>query len=110
MTKRWISLLSIAAVLLVLGAAISFCFVRPIGNPPTPSGTLHFTSDDEALMAELLPLDGDEPLRPAFRVKDSEPLIVPAGSYRLRLSSPGRLSETLLVEAVGGPDTPLAVK
>jgi hypothetical protein len=97
------ALVLIAAACLVMAASRNF-FARP------PMAPLHFTSDNPTLFAELLPLDGDELLRPPFRIMDSEPLQVPAGSYRLRVISLGWLSETRRVDAVPGHDAPLPVK
>ncbi len=53
-------------------------------------------ASDEPQTAELLD-DADRPVVPAFAVPMQQPVAVPRGEYRLRLSAPGQLSETWFV-------------
>jgi hypothetical protein len=79
-------------------------------RPQRPKVRLHFVTSDTKLFGELLPLDGDEPVRPAFPIPGSEPFEVPAGSYRLRLTAPGWLSDTRRIDALGDSDGPIHVE
>ena len=59
---------------------------------------LSLATRDPLLQAEILPLSGMQPIRPAFSLPTRQPVAVPPGSYRVRLSSPGTLSETHRLE------------
>jgi outer membrane protein assembly factor BamB len=64
-------------------------------------GTLMLTTPDgSALTAEILPEHGDEPVVPPLTLPMQEPISLPAGHYRLRLSSPvsGVQGETFLMD------------
>jgi hypothetical protein len=63
-------------------------------------GYVNFSSQGPPLAAEVLHEQRDEPAGPRFTVPTQEPLALPAGNYRLRLTTTNRLSETfhLLVE------------
>jgi serine/threonine protein kinase/outer membrane protein assembly factor BamB len=56
-------------------------------------GHILLKSDRPPLVSELLD-QRDELAVPSFTVPTQEPIAIPAGEYRLRLSAPGRLSET----------------
>jgi hypothetical protein len=60
-------------------------------------GWLSLTTDGPMLRAEVLEAEGEDPVVPSFTIPRSEPLTLPAGWYRLRVSAPGQLSETYQV-------------
>jgi tRNA A-37 threonylcarbamoyl transferase component Bud32 len=64
------------------------------------------------LVAEVLEADQDRPVLPSFTVPTAEPVALPAGSYRVRLSAPGRPAETsqLLVDSGIGPNLTVGLK
>ncbi len=64
-------------------------------------GRLLLTTDGPYLKAEVLN-DRDEAVVPAFTVPAQDWVLLAPGSYRVRLSSPGLLSETLSVEIERG--------
>ncbi len=63
-------------------------------------GHVGLKTDGPNLVAEVLEAGQDRPVVPSFTVPTTEPVTLPAGSYRLRLSTPGQAAETtqLLVE------------
>jgi outer membrane protein assembly factor BamB/tRNA A-37 threonylcarbamoyl transferase component Bud32 len=62
-------------------------------------GSFQIATDGGAFRAEVLDENG-EAVVPSFTVPNDQPMSLPSGAYRLRLSAPGRLSQTyqLLVE------------
>ena len=56
-------------------------------------GQLVFTTEGPALAAEVVAGEDDQLVVPKFTVPTQEPLDLPEGHYRLRLSTPYRLSE-----------------
>jgi hypothetical protein len=111
MTARRARLLTAAAVVVALGTVAYVATSRYFpSRPPRAKARLHFVTTDPRLYGELLPLDGDEPVRPVFLISGSEPFAVPAGSYRLRLTARGWLSATRLVDAFGDSDEPIRVE
>jgi outer membrane protein assembly factor BamB/tRNA A-37 threonylcarbamoyl transferase component Bud32 len=123
---RWLRKQRRSAVLTAVTAAVSVVLVLAAllawrWYTAWRQGSFALTSEDVALEAEVLDQQG-EPVLPAFTVPARPPVALPGGAYRVRLSWPGRLSETygLLVEqglhrsfAVGPDDrrlgAPLAV-
>jgi serine/threonine protein kinase len=63
-------------------------------------GHIRLKTDGPSLVADVLEADEDRPIMPSFTVPTAEPFDLPEGSYRLRLSGPGRATETtqLLVD------------
>ena len=63
-------------------------------------GHVGLKTDGPNLVAEVLEAGQDRAVMPSFTVPTTEPVALPAGSYRLRLSTPGQAAETtqLLVE------------
>jgi hypothetical protein len=57
-------------------------------------GHLVLNTDGPALRAEILHADRDEPVADEFTVPNTTPMALPEGEYRVRLSAPGRPSET----------------
>jgi hypothetical protein len=82
------------SVLLVIGAIFGWQWYRA-----RHEGSLLLTTDSLAFEAEVLN-ERDEPVLPPFTVPTRQPVALPEGSYRLRLSAAEHLSETyqLLVE------------
>ncbi len=82
------------SVLLILGAVLGWQWYTAWRQ-----GQFVLTSDGPALDAEVLDAR-DEPIMPAFTVPTRQPVSLPAGTHRVRISGPRRLSETysLLVE------------
>jgi hypothetical protein len=82
------------SVLLLVGGFFARQWYRTVQE-----GTVLLTTDGMAFEGEVLDERG-EPVLPAFTVPTRQPLALPAGAYRLRLSGPALLSETydLLVE------------
>src|SRR5262249_54938619 len=56
-------------------------------------GRLTLYTEEPRLVAEVLEADRDVVVLPAFPAPTRVPKVLPAGSYRLRLSAPGLLSE-----------------
>jgi serine/threonine protein kinase len=79
---------AVASVLLVVGAVFSQLWYNE-----SQLGHVALTTDGPMLLAELLD-ENDELAMPAFSVPTAQPVALPAGSYRLRLSASGLLSET----------------
>ncbi len=70
-------------------------------------GRIVLTTDSStALVAEVLAGDREELVLPAFTVPTQQPVSLPAGEYRVRLSStePTVLSETYLLTVERGPE------
>ena len=57
-------------------------------------GRLNLSTQGEPLTAEILQPDRDEPVGEPFTVPTRSPVAIPEGDYRVRLSAPGKLSET----------------
>ena len=66
-----------------------------------PLCQIDLATDGPPLKAEILD-ERDELVVPTFTVPTQRPVRVPAGSYRVRFSAPGRLSETFLTDAGPG--------
>jgi outer membrane protein assembly factor BamB len=101
MTARWRRLISFAVPVL-LGAATWAVIEAALFLANRPTACLQFTSTDRTLTAELLPLEGEEAVVPPFRIKGSEPFYVRPGSYQLRATARGWLSQTRQVDAAPG--------
>jgi outer membrane protein assembly factor BamB len=65
------------------------------------NGRMSLTTDGPSLVAEVLD-DRDELVIPSFPVPNPEPVVLPAGSYRVRLSATGVLSETWRMDVPRG--------
>ncbi len=92
-----------AAVLLVL-ATTAAAVVLVIGGwefsrsrEQSRLGKLQLRTNRQTLVAEMLDAK-DQPAAPNFPVPNSQPVEVPQGNYQVRLSSPGMVSETYLVD------------
>ncbi|MFN0051920.1 MAG: protein kinase domain-containing protein [Planctomycetales bacterium] len=72
-------------------------------------GRLSLTTEGPALVAEVLD-DRDELVIPSFPVPTPQPVVLPAGSYHVRLSGSGQLSETWQIEIERGRHHTHAVK
>ncbi len=59
-----------------------------------PLGRIELTNDGPALMAQVLPESGDEPIGEPFQVTSRSILTLPEGDYRLRVHAVGRLGRT----------------
>jgi hypothetical protein len=57
-------------------------------------GYVLLKTEGPALTAEMLSVDSDDQVVPRFSIPTAEKVAIPAGSYRLRLSSPGLLGQT----------------
>jgi tRNA A-37 threonylcarbamoyl transferase component Bud32 len=58
-------------------------------------GRLELATDGQTLLAEVLPEKSDYPSVARFQAPTTEPVFLPEGDYRLRLSAPGVLSGDL---------------
>jgi serine/threonine protein kinase len=65
------------------------------------NGRLSLTTDGPSLVAEVLD-DHDELVIPSFPVPNPEPVVLTAGSYRVRLSASGQPSETWRMDVPRG--------
>jgi tRNA A-37 threonylcarbamoyl transferase component Bud32 len=85
---------AVASVLVVVGSFFAWHAYRE-----WQQGQVLLTTDGPALEAEVLNAN-DELVMPPFTVPARQPLSLPGGLYRVRLSAPGQLSETyeMLVE------------
>lgn len=72
-------------------------------------GRLIFKTDGPSLVAEVLN-DRDELVVPSFPVPNPQPVVLPAGSYRVRLSNSGLLSETWRIDVERGKELSYPVK
>ncbi len=72
-------------------------------------GRLVLTTDGPSLVAEVLD-ERDGLVLPSFPVPTPEPVVLPAGSYQVRLSGSGQLSETWKIEVARGRQHSYAVK
>jgi outer membrane protein assembly factor BamB len=101
-TRRWVRkrrralLLAATPVLLVVGA-----FLGWRGYVNSRLGQIQLTAETPALKAEILN-DRDEAVVPPFTVPTLEPVSIPEGEYRVRLSRGGLLSETYLFDLPRG--------
>lgn len=57
---------------------------------------------ERAEVAEVLRADSDEPVGSPFTLPTKEPLILPEGAYRLRLTAPSKLSQDYLFDIAAG--------
>lgn len=73
------------------------------------NGRLSLTTEGPSLVAEVLD-DHDELVIPGFPVPNPEPVVLPAGSYRVRLSASGTLSETWRMDVPRGDPVTYPVK
>ncbi|MCI0681893.1 MAG: serine/threonine-protein kinase [Gemmataceae bacterium] len=103
-TARWLKKQRKSAALAAGGAVAAVLLVIGIltwrdWQLRSRLGHVALTSEGASLVAEILD-DNDDLVVPQFTAPTQQPVAVPAGRYRLRLSTPGRLSETydLLVE------------
>jgi tRNA A-37 threonylcarbamoyl transferase component Bud32 len=65
-------------------------------------GRVLLTTSEPLLQAEVLAPYRDEAVLPSFSLPTRQPVPMPAGSYRVRLSAPDRLSETLQLQVERG--------
>jgi outer membrane protein assembly factor BamB len=91
-----VAAVAVAVTLLLVALGLN---VGPSLSQPPPRGEFLLTTEGPPLVAEVLD-DRDRLVLPRFTVPTQQPRVVAPGLYRVRLSSPGRLSETyqLLVE------------
>ena len=108
--RRMVSVAATAAavsVLLVAGGIV-------ISSLYHQSQLAHVTLKTEGpnLVAEVLEADQDRAVLPSFTVPTAEPVALLAGSYRVRVSAPGRAAETsqLLVDSGIGPYLTVGLK
>ncbi len=75
-------------------------------------GRVSFKTEGPNLVAEVLEADQDRAVLPPFTVPTTEPVALPAGSYRVRLSAPRRAAETsqLLVDSGSQLDLSVGLK
>jgi serine/threonine protein kinase len=66
-------------------------------------GEVEFETDGPALLAEVFTEDGTRLAVPPFTAPTRQPLRLPEGNYRMRLSAPYRLSETFQMLVRRGP-------
>lgn len=71
-------------------------------------GRLMLSTDGPSLVAEVLN-DDDELIVPSFPIPNPQPVALPAGSYRVRLSGAGALSETWQMDVERGVTRTYAV-
>jgi tRNA A-37 threonylcarbamoyl transferase component Bud32 len=85
---------AVASVVAVVGSLVAWH-----GYAEWRQGRFLLTTDGPALEAEILDAN-DEAVIPPFTVPTRQPLSLPGGLYRVRVSAPGQLSETyqMLVE------------
>ncbi len=67
-------------------------------------GKLSLSTSGPSLVAEVLDKD-ERPVVPSFPVPTSQPVALREGSYRMRLSSPGMLSQSYPLEITPGSNT-----
>ncbi|MBI3865392.1 MAG: protein kinase [Planctomycetia bacterium] len=72
-------------------------------------GQLLLKTDGPSLVAEVLD-DNDEPIMPGFPVPTPQPVTLRAGTYRVRLSGSGQLSETWQMDVERGRTKEFPVK
>jgi outer membrane protein assembly factor BamB len=72
-------------------------------------GRLTLTTDGPAMVGEVLSGD-DDPIVPGFPIPTAKPVALPAGARRLRLSTPGQLSETWDIDLERGQIREIPVK
>ena len=75
----------------------------------TPPSRLHLDTAGPSLVAEVLHRDHDKVLA-RFRVPHEDKIALPAGSYRVRLSTPGTLDETFQLHLGEGEQRDLRVQ
>jgi hypothetical protein len=87
-----------AAVLLVVGTTVGWQSYREAGL-----GYVVLTTDEPFLTAEVLEQDSDKVVQKTFALRTMQSLALPAGDYRVRLSSPDAFSATfsMLVDRGG---------
>jgi outer membrane protein assembly factor BamB/predicted Ser/Thr protein kinase len=90
-----------ASVLLVLGTLFGRSWYLD-----AQLGYLVLRTDEPFITAEIVKDESDEVVRDGFSVPTQQPVTLPAGDYRVRLSAPGFVSETyrLLVDRGGRHD------
>lgn len=113
-TVRWarkhqrsttISAVSVVASLLVIfGSLTAWNVYRESLN-----GRLLLTTDGPSLIAEVLN-EKDELITASFPVPNPQPVVLPSGNYRVRLSGSGALSETWQIDVERGRVTSYPVK
>lgn len=99
-----VSAISAAVSLLVIVGA----FLGWNAYQESLKGHLTLTTEGPALVAEVLN-DRDELVIPSFPVPTPQPAVLPAGSYRVRISGSGLLSETWQIDVERGQKHPYAV-
>src|SRR5262245_5544081 len=93
---------AVAASVLILAAAI----FGWLWYQQSQLGHLKLTSSGPTLVAEILD-EQDQLVVPSFSVPTPQPVAVPKGNYRLRLSGSGMLSETWPLEVTRGEEIQL---
>ncbi len=95
---------AVVAVVLMVGGYFAYDAYRA-----AQMSQLSLTTDGPALVAEVLD-DQDELVVPSFPVPTPQPVTLPAGSYRLRLSGSGQLSENWDITLERGQQHDIPVK
>lgn len=113
-TVRWVKKHQRSTTVAVVTATVSLLLIAiAIAGWSTYreslNGRLLLTTDGPALVAEVLD-DRDEPVIPGFPVPNAQPVVLPAGTYRVRLSGSGQLSETWTVDVERGQQRTHSVK
>jgi Protein kinase domain len=90
--KKSAAIGAIAAVVSVLLAGAGLAFWR--SNEEAKLGRLNLSTQGETFTAEILRADRDERVIEPFTVPTRSPVPLPEGDYRVRLSAPGKLSDT----------------
>jgi serine/threonine-protein kinase len=93
---RWLRRRRRAVAIWALGAAVPtlVLLASTFFRKEAEQGYVRFFSPIPLLGAEVLAEDRDKLIVPKFAIPTDEPVAIPVGSYRLRLSAPYRLSET----------------
>ena len=105
-TTRWVKkrrkmATTMAAVAACVAALFVVGFLAWRTHEESLLGHLSLTTSGPTLVAEVLDKD-DRPVVPSFPVPSSQPVALHEGSYQVRLSSPGMLSQTYPLEVERG--------
>ncbi|MFN0056586.1 MAG: serine/threonine-protein kinase [Planctomycetales bacterium] len=93
--RRTTRIAVISAGIALFTALVLFAAWR--GYRESQNGQLTVSSDHTRYLAEIVD-ELDQPVVPPFPVPSPEPVTLPAGKYRLRVSTPGLLSDSWPVE------------
>src|SRR5262245_14981126 len=111
---RWVRKHQRSSAVAVVTAAVSLLVIAGsyfgwAAYSESLMGRLVLTTDGPSLVAEVLN-DRDEPVVPSFPVPTTQPVVLPAGSYRVLLSASGQLSETWNIDVERGVERSHAVR